>query len=173
MLTWREQPEEFLEQEDVDTVLEQCSKAELITLIKQMLRRDPDLELLLTTVSKQRKSVDPEVYRRQVAAAFRHGGYDWGAASGIADDLLSIKEIGDGFAQQHDYANATTVYEAIVTGVMEDYEAYNDENGELGSVINECVDEGGVGSSETMMSSPAPGLAANVSTSVIPGAYVP
>lgn len=63
LLTWIAQPEKFLEQQDVDTILAQCDKAELIVLIKQMLRREPDLEYLLTTVDKAGTPIDPQLYR--------------------------------------------------------------------------------------------------------------
>ena len=42
LLTWVHRPEEFLEQQEADTLLEQYSKAELITLVKKMLKRQPD-----------------------------------------------------------------------------------------------------------------------------------
>src|SRR5262249_40315117 len=49
LLTWRARPEEFVEVEELDASLERRSKAELIALIKQMLRREPDLEAVLET----------------------------------------------------------------------------------------------------------------------------
>src|SRR6266702_4596702 len=71
LLTWLSEPEEFIEQQDIDTILLQCDKDELITLIKQMLRREPDLEYLLTTISKPGTSIDPQIYRKHVAMAYR------------------------------------------------------------------------------------------------------
>jgi len=140
LLTWLHQPEEFLEQQDVDIVLEQCSKTALIALVKKMLRRQPDFELLLPTIGKQHTSVDPDVYRRQVKAAFRHGGYDWGAEYSIADELSSIRESADDYREQQDYANAVAIYEVIITESLEELGEYRDEEGELSSFIAECVD---------------------------------
>lgn len=143
LLTWIESPDLFTAQEETGAALEQRGKDELIALIKQMLRRHPDLEVLLETplpVAGQRaRPVNPEVYRRQAAAAFRHGDYEWGMEAGMADELSSIVEIGDGFAMQDDYASATTVYEAVSTEVLQHYGEYGDENGDLGGVIQECV----------------------------------
>jgi uncharacterized Zn finger protein len=141
LLTWAHSPEEFSEQQEVEPLLEQYSKAELITLIKRMLQRQPELEILLQTVGTQHTPANPEVYRRQVAAAFRNSGYEWGAEFEVSDELSSIKDIGDDFVQQKDYANAVAAYEAIVAGVIENYQSYDDEGGELGNVLNECVDE--------------------------------
>ena len=143
LLTWLEQPEEFLEQRDIDSILEQCDKAELITLIKQMLRREPDLEYLLTTVSKSGTPPDPQLYRNQVETAFRSAGNEWGAASEVADELFAIKETADNFVERHDYVSAIAIYNAIVTGVINHYYEYQDqdESGELSEVITVCTDE--------------------------------
>src|SRR5258708_34287825 len=106
-----------------------------------MLQREPDLEILLPTVGTRQEPVHPEVYRRQVRAAVQNAGYEWGAEAEAADELLSIKDIGDGFVQQKDYANAVAVYKAIVAGMIENYNIYDNEGGDLGSVLNGCVDE--------------------------------
>lgn len=141
LLTWLAQPEEFLEQQDVDTLLEQSDKAELISLIKQMLRCEPDLEYLLSTVSKQGAPVDPALYRRQVEIAFRSGGHEWGGESDVADELSTIMESADSFVQRHDYASATAVYEAIVTGIIDHYYEYEHESGDIEVVIRDCAEE--------------------------------
>ena len=143
LLTWLERPEEFAAVEDEDTALERRSKEELIALVKQMLRQQPELESLLEvplpTGGRRAAPVNPETYRRQAAAAFRRGDYEWGAEAGIADELLAITAIGDGFAEQQDYASAVTIYEQVALEVLEHYEEFHDESGDLGEVIDECV----------------------------------
>jgi hypothetical protein len=141
--TWHEQPQQFSELADVDTTLERSSKSELIALIKQILQQQPDLEWQITplpTSSRPHMLVAPETYSRQVDTAFRNGGHDWRAPSRIADELYTIKAIGDEFADQHDYINAVTVYEAVVSGVLGNYNSYDDEDGALGRVIEDCVE---------------------------------
>ena len=49
LLTWLERPDQFAEREEPDAALERRSKAELIALVKQMLRQEPELEWLLET----------------------------------------------------------------------------------------------------------------------------
>ena len=72
LLTGLNQPDEFTEVQNLEEALGQRSKSELITLIKQMLRREPDLELLLETPADGGSATaDPETYRRQATAAFR------------------------------------------------------------------------------------------------------
>ncbi|CCF84321.1 SWIM zinc finger family protein [Nitrolancea hollandica] len=144
LLSWQAAPETFIEQEDVDTALECRSKAELIALIKQMLLRRPELDVLLETPlptpGKQRTPVRPEVYRRQAESILQRGGYEWGVEAGIAEELRAIMAIGDGFADQQDYASAAAVYEAVATAVLERYELFQDEEGALVAVISECAD---------------------------------
>lgn len=144
LLTWRAQPETFAMLEEMDTALDRREKAELIALIKQMLRQRPELELLLETplptTRKRQMPVKPEVYRRQAAAAFRHGGNEWGSAYGIAADLDAVTAIGDGFVAQEDYASAATVYAAVSAEVLAHFEEFDDEGGELGGVVVACVE---------------------------------
>lgn len=152
LLTWLALPETFIEVEDLDAALARRSKDDLIVLIKQMLKKEPDLERLVETpapvVGKRSSPVNPEVYRRQVAGIFRKHQYDYDdyydeegdGAGEIAEELLPIKDIGDGFAQGGDYANAATVYTALVAGVMEHYEDVGGDADELVDVVDSCVD---------------------------------
>jgi tetratricopeptide (TPR) repeat protein len=145
LLTWLHRPEEFREVEELDKALEQRSKAELIALIKQMLLRCPELEVLLETPlpgSKRRGRgvVDPETYRRQAAAAFHYGRDCWGVEAHIAQELEAIVAIGDGFAAQEDWASAAAVYQAVSAEVLANYEMFHDEEGRLGSVVQACVE---------------------------------
>jgi uncharacterized Zn finger protein len=144
LLTWREQPEKFTELDDVETLLEQRSKSELIALITRILQHQPALawDLLMPppTEHKRNKPVDPQVYRDQVETAFRNGGREWGAVKSISNDLYKIMQIGSGFAEEQDYVNATIIYEAVTMGTLERYTRYPDVDGYLGRVLNSCID---------------------------------
>lgn len=118
LLTWLKQPEEFIEQQDIEAILERCDKADLISLVKQMLRRDPDLEDVVLAMSIRDEPVDPALYHRQVEAAFRRAGNEWGAEADAAGELLVIKESADSLAERGDYASAIAAYDAIVTGII-------------------------------------------------------
>ncbi|HVC34925.1 MAG TPA: SWIM zinc finger family protein [Chloroflexota bacterium] len=143
LLTWQDQPDSFVEVEAVDAALERRSKDELIALVKQMLLRQPELEQLLETplpVPGQRHvPVNPEVYRRQAAAAFRRLSYDYGSDNGVVAELASIVAIAEGFVDQGDAANAAVVYESVLNEIGESYEMYDDEGGELAEVAQACV----------------------------------
>ncbi len=142
LLTWLHQPEDFLEQQDIDTVLEQRSKAELIALIKKMLKREPDLEMLLYTAGKQQGPVNLAAYSHRIASIFQqYDGYEWGATSNIINDLSDISDTADELATQGDYAGAIAIYELLVTSVLAQAGSYNDEEGDLSIFITECVNE--------------------------------
>jgi len=59
--------------------------------------------------------------------------------SGIADELTAIAEIGNGFLEQQDYASAAVVYGEVSGEILDGYEEFNDEGGELASVVGDCV----------------------------------
>ena len=141
LLTWLARPETFPEQQDIEGILQDCDKDELITLIKQMLRQNPDLEYLVLTTSKAGAPTDPQFYRNQVETIFRNAGGEWGTIPEISDALLALQETGEIFARRQDYASAIAVSIAISEGVADHFEDYReqDEQGELESVVLGCV----------------------------------
>ena len=144
LLTWQAHPEKFLEQQDIQTILEQCDKAELINMIKQMLRRDPNLESLIRTIVRKDAPIDPQFYHNQVESAFRRSEddyNDWDSGAEVVDELEIIKESADSFAQRHDYASAIAAYKAIITGTIEHYYDYEHESGEFHELVDECVED--------------------------------
>lgn len=141
LLTWNAQPETFVEVEALETALERRSKEELIALIRQMLRQEPELELLLETplpvAGESAAPVEPESFRRQAAAVFRRAGHEWGAAMEIAAGLTALKTIGDGFLAQQQYA-AAAVYRGLVEETLDQFGSIEDESGDLASFVVEC-----------------------------------
>ncbi len=113
LLTWLNQPDAFREVEKTNTALERRSKEELIALVKQMLLRAPDLELLLglplPAGTKPNQKINPETYRRQVATAFGGADFEYGTAESIADELSATVQLVDDFLAQGDIENAATV----------------------------------------------------------------
>ena len=80
LFTYLNRPREFRDVEELDTTLEKRTKDELIILIKQMLARQPELEMILetslATEGKHHTQIDIESYRRRASAAFRCVRYD-------------------------------------------------------------------------------------------------
>src|SRR5581483_2563610 len=47
LLVWLKHPEQFLERDDIETILERYDKADLVDLLKHVIQRYPDVENLL------------------------------------------------------------------------------------------------------------------------------
>jgi uncharacterized Zn finger protein len=143
LLAWLAQPDDFRAIEATDATLARKNKDELIALIKQMLARAPDLEALLElplpTSTSSNRPVNPEVYRRQVAAAFRGSDYEWGAETGIARQVDATLDLGADFLAQADVANACAVFQAVAREVLEHFESFSDEHGELSELVARAV----------------------------------
>ena len=144
LLSWLEQPEAFRVMAELDAELEQLSKGELVVLIKQMLQLQPDLESLLEMPlpggDGRSVPVNPEICRRQVAAAFRQGRDDWMASRRIAMEIGVILDAGEEFLAWDDCANAGAVYRSVSREMLEHYDAMLDEDGRLTDVMDRCVE---------------------------------
>src|SRR6266566_2925719 len=143
LLAWIEQPEAFVQTDDIDTILERQSKAQLIKLVKQLLQKQPEVEWELTMPplpGHKSVPIDVEEYRDQVDEAFRNAGSEWDADYGISSDLYSITETAAGFFRQQDYTNAAAIYEVVALSTLSHYLSYHDEDGALGRVVQVCVE---------------------------------
>ena len=142
LLVWIEQPEAFIQTDDIDTILERQSKAQLMKIIKQLLQKQPEVEWELTMPPlPDHKSVpiDVEEYHDQVDEAFQHAGRDWDAVYGISSDLYSITGTAARFFRQQDYTNAAAIYGVVALDTLSHYLSYHDEDGALGRVVQDCV----------------------------------
>lgn len=147
LLTWVHDPDEFLVQEDLDAALDRRSKAELIALIRKMIDRYPDLETLLELATlgdpDAEKPLDSETIRRHVSRAFQGAGYDdwgYGGAYYVSSDLEEVLDLADDYTERGDWQNAATIYRVVADEILSNYEMVYDEEGELGNVVNQCVE---------------------------------
>ena len=126
----------------IETKLEHLDKEELIALIRRMIERHADLELLVELAAADiQKSVDLGEIRHQARHAFMNAGYDWRASYGIAADLDQIVGTGDAYAEQGDWRNAAAVYRGVLEEVQDAYETVHDEEGEIALVANRCAEK--------------------------------
>ncbi len=143
LMLWQADPAEFVEIEDLETALERRSKPELIALIRQMVARYSDLELMLDMPapgsSGQRKPLNPDLIRRQARAAFAGASGQWGESYGIAEQLAGLVRLGGEYAQAGDWRSAATVYGTVAQEILENFESVDDESGDLTAVVGECV----------------------------------
>jgi hypothetical protein len=125
--------------------LEQHEKPELIAIIQSMLRQEPELHWLLMTplptASSRKSSVDPEVYRQQVLVAMSAGENLRKRKRGeVERRLTAIASIADEFAAQEKYAAALTIYEVLVSEVIEHFHDYRDEYVAFSVILMGCND---------------------------------
>ena len=145
LLTWMHQPDAFLQVEDLQTALEQRSKAELVALTRRMMARYPDLESLLELPvvgeAGAERPLDPQAIRRQASDAFYGAGSDeWGGVYSVAQRLLELVDVGDDYAEREEWRNAATVYETVMQVVLSNYGMVQDEGGDLHVVVGRCVE---------------------------------
>jgi hypothetical protein len=125
--------------------LEQREKPELIAIIQHMLRQEPEMQWLVNTplpsASSRKSSLDPEVYRQQVLAAMAAGENQRKRKRGeVQRRLTAIKTIADEFVTQENYAAALTIYEVLISEIIEHFNAYRDEYVTFSIILMGCID---------------------------------
>jgi uncharacterized Zn finger protein len=140
LLAWVRSPDLFAQAQETDALLESKTREELIALVKQLLRRRPELESLIDSLPAPGKPAEPGAFRRQADAVFAGATGDWDEAYELADELLEILETADGFMQVLQWGNAAGVYEGVLASLVENLRSYQDDEGALTEVLLDCVD---------------------------------
>jgi uncharacterized Zn finger protein len=143
LLVWVHCPEEFEPREAIEDILTRRSKKELVFLIREMVKREPDLEILLDLPlpgEKPRQDpVDPELYRRQARTAF-YNADDWDASFAVDSELGSIVTMADRFAEAGDYRNAQIIYQVIVEEGLGNYEIVGHDEGMILGEVDRSIE---------------------------------
>ncbi len=142
LLAWVNEPKSFEEREPIEATLENKSKEELIALVEEMIKRNPKTERLIdlpTAKSKRTTPVNPKTYRQQIRYAMRGSEDDWRGRSDAVQEIETVVEIGDGFAEQEDWVNAQIVYQAVLDEVLDEYMNTHDE-GEISSAMGGAIE---------------------------------
>lgn len=144
LLSWLHEPGSFVEVPELDKLLENRSKADLISLIAQMVARYPDLDQLLELSALSNlapgEPIQSELIAQQIRRAFSSAGGEMGGSNAqIADNLQPILDLGEDLLDREDIANAAIVYQTLMDGMLVyDDCLLNDEGGDLGQVLAEC-----------------------------------
>jgi hypothetical protein len=143
LLTWIREPEMFIDVPELEQVLEERSKEDLISLIREMVTRYPDLEQLLELSALSNlpsgEILQPDLIAQQIRRAFSSAGGEQGDNTRIAENLQTILDLGEDLLDREEVHNAATVYETLMEGMLV-YEdcLYHDQGGDLGQVLAEC-----------------------------------
>src|SRR5205814_8869276 len=118
---------------------------DIIAIIQNMLRQEPELQWLLTTplptAVSRKASIDPKIYQQQILAAMAAGENQRKRKRGeVQRRLTAIKSIADEFVAQENYAAALTIYEVLVTEVIKHFNDYRDEYIAFSVILMGCID---------------------------------
>jgi hypothetical protein len=143
LLTWLHEPQNFIEVPELDKLLENRSKEDLISLMQQMVLRHPDLEQMLELSALSSQAGEPisaNLIAQQVRRAFSSAGSDSGGDNAqIADNLQPILDLAEDLLDREDVHNAASIYQTLLENMLSyDDCLYNDEGGDLGQVLAEC-----------------------------------
>jgi hypothetical protein len=149
LLLWIEQPGAVEVREDMASRLQDRSREELLALVLDMLKREPDLERWVETVldtspkgakagATAKVTLNPATIERQVDAIFANRRYEWGEAAAMASKLSDLVEAGDRYAEAGQWANAQVVFSTIAAQALAEYDSLQDEEGDIDTVITDC-----------------------------------
>src|SRR5690349_9581406 len=127
----------------MDAALERRTKGELVALVRRMIRRAPELELLLEAplpgYADPAAADDPEPYRRQAQAAFERAAETGAGAAAVAHELADIVATGDEFRAAGGCGAAVAVYRAVAEEVLGRFERAHDDEGHLLDIVSDCA----------------------------------
>lgn len=140
LLTYVHEPQAFRFIPPLTALLDGRSQEELIALIGEMIRREPELlslvELSVATEQvRQGKPLDVTAYRRQVRRALQHE-----RPHVVEKELRSLRELAARLAKAGDWLNAGVVYHAFLDEAVRGYDDMLreiDEDGDIATLIDE------------------------------------
>jgi len=140
LLTYVHQPQTLRFIPPLDELLAGRSHEELITLIGEMIKQQPELLSLVelsvaTEQATQGKPLDVAVYRRQTRRALRHDSKHL-----VEKELRALRELAARSAKSGDWLNVGAVYHAVLDEAVRGYDEMLreiDEDGDISILIDE------------------------------------
>lgn len=143
LLLWRRAPGRFVEIDDIETALRRTPGEAQIAMLKELIRRQPEIEAVvearLGIEPKQPLPVEPERFRKQVAALFASVDEPDGGIHRLIEGLDAIRRLGDEYRERGHLLNAVAVAEAIAREVSRRYAEFYDEESELSEIADRSV----------------------------------
>jgi uncharacterized Zn finger protein len=138
LLAWIHEPDTFHFVPPLDGALGGRSKQELIALIKEMLKREPDLARLLELPLQpgSQAPLDLDAFRRQITYALRH---DYPNAAEVEVELDAIADTAASFLASGDWAKAGALYHLVMGEILPQYQELYDEDGHVAAVVGRCA----------------------------------
>jgi len=143
LLTWAHEPEIFHATPPLGEMLANRSQEELIALIKEMLKREPDLmRLLELPIQPDRQTpLSLDAFRRQISYALNREDDYYGSPDpeAVATELSALVDTADRFREGGDWLNAGAIYTLILDEVVPRYENLYDDDGDIAIVLQSCA----------------------------------
>jgi uncharacterized Zn finger protein len=140
LLTWLRQPDSFRVLAPIDEVLAERSKEDLVTLIKEMIARQPDLARLLDLALHPGSSIplDLASFRKQISYALSREDAEWAGR-----ELAQIEAVADRYLQLGEFTAAGGLYHLILEETLSRFEGWWlewDEDGDILGVLSGCAE---------------------------------
>lgn len=140
LLTYVHEPQAFRSIPPLATLLAGRSREELIALVGELIKREPELlslvELSVATEQAERGGqVDVAAYRRQTRRALRHE-----SEHVVEKELRALREVAARSAKAGDWLNAGAIYHAVLDEAVRGYDDMLreiDEDGGIAVAIDE------------------------------------
>ncbi len=151
LLTYLREPELFEQRAPVEDQLAERSQEELISLIRQMVERYPDLQTLIDrprpSQQPKDKPVDTTPFRRELQQALRNfeGNYGdrYGSEHNVDEAISSVANAASEFAEAGKWHDASAIYRTILEECLDADLLMLDEEGDsiaaLDSVLEAVV----------------------------------
>jgi len=138
LLTWVHDPDTFQSLAPVDERLAGKSKEELIALIQEMIKREPDLERLLDLPLHpvSQSPLDLDAFRRQIEFILMD---EFPNPQEIAIELDAIVETAGRFDAEGNWSSAGALYHLVLSEIVPSYDELYDEDGDVSSVLQQCA----------------------------------
>lgn len=142
LLAYIANPKAFTERASLESLLENREKPELINLIRKMVERYPDLQVMLERPMPSKTHnlrIDTTSFRRELRRALKSQP-EWGE-SGAEATVYSILQTGEEFASVGDWRNASLIYRTILEECLCETEYfYYDEEGDFAYSIDQTIE---------------------------------
>ena len=158
VLTYIHNPDAFIEQKNIEELLGQLDKGDLVHLITKMVDQSPDLYSWLQTAipavsaksqpaqqrNKRKTEVSKMAYKRQIQSILHSlQGYRMSEAywmmGGMVDQLNHVRDTAYDFLEAEDAQGALVILTTLLTEVGRSFEQFDDSDGELGGFFSELA----------------------------------
>ena len=158
VLTYIHNHDAFIEQKNIEELLGQLDKGDLVHLITKMVDQSPDLYSWLQTAipavsaksqpaqqrNKRKTEVSKTAYKRQIQSILHSlQGYRMSEAywmmGGMVDQLNHVRDTAYDFLEAEDAQGALVILTTLLTEVGRSFEQFDDSDGELGGFFSELA----------------------------------